>query len=144
MCTRENTATPQGFLGTVIVVECKKCGKSYDEAAWFDLELVGYQANVADDAILELRNCECGSSHAVECDVNDLEGRSILVDAIEALLVAGRKITIAREAEGKIVIGAETATRVEAYVAGSGGLSQLLLALVDALPPPRVRGEGEF
>lgn len=49
---------------------CTKCGKRYDARAWTELPLVGRQAVDADDQgpayVLELRNCRCGSTLAVE------------------------------------------------------------------------------
>lgn len=44
---------------------CRCCGRSYDEAAWSWLDVVGYQ-ELTDETDAEIRNCECLSSIAVE------------------------------------------------------------------------------
>jgi len=43
------------------------CGREHDAASWSDLPLVGFMDLDADgDERLELRNCPCGSTVAVE------------------------------------------------------------------------------
>lgn len=51
----------------VVVCRCA-CGRTYTHAEWSLLDLVGYQAEPEDedDRPLELRNCPCGSTRAVE------------------------------------------------------------------------------
>jgi len=48
----------------IVAVVCKRCGTAYTEREWKKLPLVGYQS-FPDDETLELRNCECGSTHSV-------------------------------------------------------------------------------
>ena len=48
---------------------CGCCGKSHSEAEWRKLFLCGYTGalvGVSDTLALEMRNCECGSTLAVE------------------------------------------------------------------------------
>lgn len=50
-----------GDAATVIVNHCP-CGQSYSQARWIDLRLVG----VDEESGLELRNCQCGSTRAIQ------------------------------------------------------------------------------
>jgi len=46
--------------------QCKCCGVVYDATGWLSLAKVGVQQGDAEQASLELRNCACGSTLAVE------------------------------------------------------------------------------
>jgi hypothetical protein len=133
----ENPPKPSGFQATLVVVECGRCGRSFDEAAWLELDLVGYQANVEDDAIIELRNCDCSSTHSIEVDVNEPEGRSILFDAVEHFSVPGRLISWSFEEGGVFNVTALRGDHIEAQVWGRMSLTIALLRLINALPPVR-------
>lgn len=41
------------------------CGRTYDAAQWRELRLVGLQED-GDGGLLELRDCECGSTLSVQ------------------------------------------------------------------------------
>lgn len=49
-------------FGETLVV-CKRCGRSFTFDEWCKLPYVGLQ--VFPDETLELRNCPCGSTHAI-------------------------------------------------------------------------------
>jgi hypothetical protein len=61
---RVNTASD---LGIVVIVKVCKCGQKFTETQWRALPLVGKMDYEEDgDKRLELRNCPCGSTIAIE------------------------------------------------------------------------------
>jgi len=47
---------------------CTMCDAEYTKAGWRKLHLLGYQDLLEDEPPIELRNCPCGTTLAIECD----------------------------------------------------------------------------
>src|SRR6185503_6343108 len=87
---------------------------------------------------MELRNCDCGSTHGREFDVLEPEGMSVVLEAVERLMIPGRRIVLCCEEDGTrgIVVEGDRGV-VEARCSTRGLLAEQLLEIVEALPPPR-------
>lgn len=51
-----------------VVRACRTCGRAHDAESWAALPLLGWQGlrREGETTCLELRNCECGSTLAIE------------------------------------------------------------------------------
>lgn len=58
-----------------VVKTCGCCGRQYDRSWWDILPLVGYvgAASGEDSQVLELRNCKCESTLALEITREEME-----------------------------------------------------------------------
>lgn len=67
------TPLPRAYIPTVmptttrvVIKACGCCGASYDADEWLKLPLVGEMRTLTPGKYLELRNCKCGGTYAVE------------------------------------------------------------------------------
>lgn len=116
------------------LVECRRCGTSFDDASWQRAELVGYQAD-GQGGLLELRNCGCGSTHSVELPHGDARYYGALFLAVERLLKLGEgRVVVLRSEGGHVYVDAEDTVGGAVECQGQS-LELAFGALVESLPP---------
>jgi len=96
-------AAPQGETLPRDVVKRCSCGREFTRAQWFSLERCGRLHLVRRRAVVELRNCTCGSSMALQVDDPEAteddstaDGEPAAEAALETIVVVERDVHVRR------------------------------------------------
>jgi CheY-like chemotaxis protein len=94
-------AAPQGETLPRDVVKRCSCGREFTRAQWFSLERCGRMHLVQRRAVVELRNCACGSSMALQVDDpegtdDDASAQPAAEAALETIVVVERDVHVRR------------------------------------------------